>query len=105
MNWTIDGAYERYERNDVVLKKEFLDWVRSIGFEEFLRWGDDEWERSSNQQAEEYYEQVLANTGDKEHAEKMKDMCYMAEEIVHKAPWLYLQQNMLEFLLYDVDKE
>jgi len=105
MNWTIDGAYERCERNDIVLKKEFLDWVRSIGFEEFLRWGDDEWKRPWIQQAEEYYEQVLAETGDKEHAEKMQDMCYMAEEFVYKASWLHLQQNMLEFLLYSVDKE
>ena len=105
MKWTIGEVYGRRTSKitglgDVrYLKKEFIDWVRSIEFEEFLKWGYDEWTRTWDEEAEEYYEKVLADTGDKEHAEKMKETCYMAEEIVHKSQWLYLQEDMLEFLL------
>jgi hypothetical protein len=98
MKWTIGEVYGRRTSNitglgDVrYLKKEFIDWVRSIEFEEFLKWGYDEWTRTWDEEAEEYYEKVLADTGDKEHAEKMKETCY-------KSQWLYLQEEMLEFLL------
>ena len=99
MNWTINGAYAVREPDNVVLKKEFLNWVRSIGFEKFLEWGNDQWMFPLQQEADQHYEQVLADTGDKEHAARMADVCYMAEKLVYEAPWLYLQEDMLKFLL------
>lgn len=105
MKWTIKEAYDRRISKitglgDVgYLKKEFIDWVRSIEFEEFLEWGHSEWRRTLDEEAEEYYEKVLADTGDKKHAAKMKEECYRVEDFVHESQWLYLQRDILEFLL------